>query len=59
MASRLCAVEDAFAIRVGGLVLVPGIIPEGDERFRAGDRIVVRKPDGWSVDTQTVGLELH
>jgi hypothetical protein len=46
MARRLFVVEDAFAIKDRGLVLVPGILPSGDERFRPGDRIRLRKPDG-------------
>jgi hypothetical protein len=58
MARRLLTVEDTFAIRGRGLVLVPGIIPEGDERFRVGDRITLRRPGGSSVDTQIGGLEL-
>ncbi len=34
------------------------MIPEGDERFRVGDRIALRRPDGSSIDTQIGGLEL-
>ena len=58
MARRLFTVEDTFSIRGRGLVLVPGIVPEGDERFRVGDRITLRRPDGSSIDTQIGGLEL-
>ncbi len=58
MARHLFTVEDAFTIRGRGLILVPGIVPEGDERFRVGDRISLRKPDGSSTDAQIGGLEL-
>jgi len=58
MARCLFAVEDTFTIRGRGLVLVPGIIPDGDERFRVGDRIVLRKPDNSSIDAQIGGLEM-
>jgi hypothetical protein len=58
MARRLLVVEHTFAIKGRGLVLVPGIIPEGDERFRMGDCIRLRKPDGSSIVTRIGGLEL-
>lgn len=58
MGRCLFTVKDAFAIRDRGLVLVPGIIPIGDERFRVGDPIVLRRPDGTSVDTRIGGLEM-
>lgn len=58
MARRLFTVEDTFEIRGRGLILVPGIIPEGDERFRVGDRITLRKSDGSSIESQIGGLEL-
>jgi hypothetical protein len=51
-------VEDTFTIKGRGLVLVPGILPEGDERFRAGDPILLRKPDGSAIATTIGGLEL-
>jgi hypothetical protein len=58
MARRLFVVEDRFVVPGRGLVLVPGIIPEGDERFRVGDRITLRPPDGTSRDKRIGGLEL-
>ena len=36
MGRRLFVVEDTFTIKGRGQVLVPGILPEGDECFRAG-----------------------
>jgi hypothetical protein len=58
MSRRLFVVEDRFEIRGRGLVLVPGINPEGDERFRVGERIALRKPDGTSVEAPIGGLEI-
>ena len=59
MTSRcLFVVEDSFLIRGRGLVLVPGIIPEGDERFRVGNPIRLKRPDGSAIDTSIGGLEL-
>lgn len=58
MARRLFTVEDTFAIRERGLVLAPGIIPEGEERFRVGDPITLLRPDGSSIEAKIGGLEL-
>jgi hypothetical protein len=58
MARRLFTVEDTFAIRERGLVLAPGIIPEGEERFRVGDPITLLRPDGSSIEARIGGLEL-
>jgi hypothetical protein len=40
------------------LVLVPGLIPVGDECFSAGDQIVLRLPDGVERWTNIDALEL-
>jgi len=58
MARRLLVVENRVVIRGRGLVLFPGVIPEDDERFSAGNRIVLRRPDGSSTDTQIDSLEI-
>ena len=58
MARRLFVVEDTFAIEGRGLTLVPGIIPEGNEVFRPGDPIMLRKPDGSFFATRIGGLEM-
>lgn len=57
MARRLFVVKETFILRSLGLILTPGIIPEGDERFRIGDQIVLRRPDGSSLEWQIGGLE--
>lgn len=58
MARKLLTVEDSFEIRHRGLILVPGIVPEGDERFKIGEPIILKKPDGSSIETKIGGLEI-
>jgi hypothetical protein len=58
MARRLFIVEDTFVIKGRGLVPVPGIVPQGEERFRVGDAILLMRPDGSSFAWQIGGLEL-
>jgi hypothetical protein len=35
-------------------VPVPGIVPQGDERFRIGDPILIKRPDGAHL-VRTIG----
>jgi hypothetical protein len=58
MARRLFTVGAAFGVEGRGLVLIPGIVPEGEERFRVGDRVQLKRPDGSTLDWQIGGLEL-
>lgn len=58
MGRRLFVVEDTFVVEGRGLVLVPGILPEGDECFRVGDPILIRRPDGSDIATRIGALEL-
>jgi hypothetical protein len=58
MSRRLFVVEDTFTITGRGLVLVPGIIPEGEERFRAGDPILLKRPEGSSLTCKIGALEI-
>ena len=58
MARILFKIEHTFLIAGRGLVLTPGINPEGEERFYMGSAIEIRKPDGTSVLTTISGLEL-
>jgi hypothetical protein len=46
----LFTVEHAFEVKGRGLVLTPGICPKGDEKFRKGDRVELRKPASQSHD---------
>jgi hypothetical protein len=58
MARRLFVVEDTFLIKGRGLVPVPGIVPEGEERFRLGDLIVIKRPDGSCLGATIGGIEI-
>ena len=58
MPRLLFKVDDTFLIRARGLVLVPGIVPVGDERFRIGDSLRLKRPDGSEVETTIGGLEM-
>ncbi len=57
MARKLFIVEATFTIKNRGTVLVPGIVPEGDERFRKGDPIRILRPDGSELTVAIDGLE--
>jgi len=54
----LCTVEDTFSIKGRGLVVVPGIVPVGEERFRVGDHLLLKRPDGTSISTTIGALEI-
>jgi hypothetical protein len=58
LARRLLTVTDTFSIRGRGIVLVPGLLPVGDERFKVGDPVLLRHPDGSETCTNIGGLEL-
>jgi len=58
MARCLFKVEDTFLITGRGLVPIPGIVPVGEERFRAGDPILLKRPDGSELATAIGGLEM-
>jgi hypothetical protein len=57
MPRKLFTVEDTFAIRGRGTFLVPGIVPEGDERFRIGDALRLVHPDGSELMTAISGID--
>ncbi len=58
MARRLFTVEDTFLIKGRGLVPLPGIVPQGAERFRVSDPIVLKRPDGSTLAWKIDGLDL-
>jgi translation elongation factor EF-Tu-like GTPase len=58
MSRRLFVVEDTFFIKGRGLVPVPGIVPQGDERFRVGDSILLKRPDGPCLESAISGIEM-
>ena len=56
MARLLFVVEDTFFIKGRGLVLVPGIVPQGEERI--GDTLVFKRPDGSHLKWTIGGFEM-
>lgn len=58
MARLLFTIRDRFLVQGRGLVPVPGIEPQGNERFCIGDRLLLRRPDGSILQTTIGGLEL-
>ncbi|MFN0198942.1 MAG: hypothetical protein ACKVT0_19510 [Planctomycetaceae bacterium] len=58
MARHLYTVSDTFFLQGRGVVLIPGIKPVDDELFRIGDPIVLRKPDGTTMNTEIGGIEM-
>jgi hypothetical protein len=57
MARLLLVVEDVFQIDGRGLVPFPGIVPQGKEVFRVGDPILLKRPNGSTLEWQIDGIE--
>jgi hypothetical protein len=55
---RLFTVTHTFTVAGRGLVLVPGLIPIGEECFKAGDPILLRFPNGRETMTRIGSLEV-
>jgi hypothetical protein len=58
MARCLIVVEDAFLIKSRGLIVLPGLVPQGDERFRVGDPVLLKRPDGSLRQCPIGGIEM-
>ena len=58
MACLLLIVEDTFLIKSRGLVMLPGLVPQGQERFRTGDPIMLKRPDGLCLEWTIGGIEM-
>jgi hypothetical protein len=58
LAKRLFTITGTFVIPGRGIVLLPGLLPVGDERFKVGDPILLMHPDGLEIRTNIGGLEL-
>jgi len=54
----LFVVSDTFIIKGRGIILIPGIKPQGDERFRVGDIVELRKPNGIATHAKIAGIEM-
>jgi len=58
LAQRLFTVTGTFTIPGRGIVLLPGLLPSGDERFKVGDPVLLRHPNGLEIRSNIGGLEL-
>ena len=58
MARLLFVVEDTFYIKGRGLVPVPGVLIQGEERFRVGDPLFFQRPDGSCLEWKIGGIEM-
>jgi hypothetical protein len=58
MARCLFIVDDAIFIKGRGLVPIPGILCQGEERFRVGDPVLLKRPDGSCLIWKIGGIEL-
>lgn len=58
MGRRLFVIEDTYFIKGRGLVPVPGILPQSEERFRTGDPIHLKRPDGSCLEWKIGGIEM-
>jgi hypothetical protein len=56
MSRRLLVVERRFWIRGRGLVVEPGVVPVEGERIKAGDCVLLIRPDGSTRDVMIRGL---
>src|SRR5713226_2897497 len=57
MARQLFTVTGTFSVPGRGIVLLPGISPVGNEQFRVGDALLLKRPDGTEIVTYIGGLE--
>jgi hypothetical protein len=59
MSRRLLVVEQRFWLRGKGLILEPGFAPVEGERIKAGDRVVLIRPDGSTRDVMIRGISTY
>jgi hypothetical protein len=55
---KLFTVSDTFIIRRRGVVVMPGLVPVGEERFRVGDPLLLKRPNGSEIRTVIGGIEM-
>src|SRR5689334_19776276 len=58
MLAFLSTVAGAFEIGGRGIVVVPGVLPEGKWKLRVGDPITLERPDGSKLETTIAGIEM-
>ena len=57
MGRHLFTVTDTFAVRNRGTILTPGLPLDSEGSCRIGDTVVLRRPDGSTVETNIRGIE--
>jgi hypothetical protein len=55
MARWLFTIREPFEVR--GCIVAIGLVPIGEERFRVGDPLELRRPDRSRQRTQIMGIE--
>jgi hypothetical protein len=58
VARKVFTVSETFTIRGRGVVLLPGLVPIGEERFRIGDSLLLKPPTGEDTHVVIGGLDL-
>jgi hypothetical protein len=58
MPRLLTTVEHTVVLPSHGIGLFPGIVPVGEERFRIGSVVLLRRPDGSEIPRAITGIEL-
>jgi len=54
----LFTVTHTFMLPNHGIALMPGIAPKGEERFRVGDFVELRRPDRSILQVKITGIEM-
>ena len=58
MSVLLCVVEDVFHIENRGCVLTPGVPADASVRPKAGDRVLLKRPDGSELAATLGGMQI-
>jgi hypothetical protein len=58
VARLLFTVTETFTVQGQGVVLLPELKPVGEEGFKVGDRLILKRPDGAEDVVRIAGLEL-
>jgi hypothetical protein len=58
MARLLFTVTDRFYLPGRGVIPFPGFLPDKNERFRCGDPLVLKRPDGSEIQTRIGSFEM-
>ncbi len=58
MARLLFRITEVLTIPNRGIVLLPGLNFVGDERFRVGEPLLLKRPDGTVIDATIGAIQL-